>query len=179
MIVCNACYGQEMARWDSAMKVMLDSGWATMTIGGTISTSRATTDDTARLLNWGHGEYYGREKDTVLTFVIVTDTTHEFIEPYQTDSVSLNDDSTEIIFWVKGEKSTPIDLGVSEKAKTYGTYLYSVRELHNTSEGVIAAGMTQWAWKDYYQHIYYLDKNKQKLSSNIVVWQSIEVNNHK
>lgn len=135
---------------------------------------------TPRLIEYNRGiykgpdsiQFYHRKKDTVLVFAMVIDTTHEFIEPYGCDSVSLDADSTEIIFWVKGEKQKPIDLGLPGELKTHVTMLYSVRELHNTGEGMIDPGMTPGVWKDYYQHIYYLDKDKQKLPSNIVVWMA-------
>ena len=52
---------------------------------------------------------------------------------------------------------------------------YSVRELRNTSEGNIDPGMTPWAWQDYWQHLYFLDKDKKPLPKNIIVWQSKEI----
>lgn len=63
-------------------------------------------------------------------------------------------------------------------------YLYSVREKHNTSEGVPDAGgvhcidnygNTIPCYSDYWKHLYYLDQNKQPLKKSIIVWQSMEV----
>ncbi len=53
---------------------------------------------------------------------------------------------------------------------------YSVRELHNTTEGLVDPGICgNCDYHDYYEHIYYIDKNKLPLSKNIIVWQSKEV----
>lgn len=123
---------------------------------------------------------FQRERDTVLVFAMVTDTTH-FIEPYSGwDSVSMESDSIEIHFWLEGRKANFVDWGLPPEVKTYATYLYSVRELHNTSE-LMEAGNTNCInedgeivackW-DYWKHIMYLDKNKQPLSKNIVVWMT-------
>jgi hypothetical protein len=52
---------------------------------------------------------------------------------------------------------------------------YSVREKHNTSEGVMDSGMSPFAWNDYWKDIYYLDENKKRLRNTIYVWMSKEI----
>ncbi len=140
MIICNACYGQRMERFDSAMEIMQDSNWATMSFGGTITTS---IFDSITIKEDGVRKY--RKRDTVEVILLVTS------------------DTGPIAFRMEA---------------------YSVRELHNTSEGVLDAGGQMCigtngqvidCWHDYYQHLYYIDKNKLPLSKNIIVWQSKEI----
>lgn len=59
---------------------------------------------------------------------------------------------------------------------------YSVRQLHNTSEGVMDAGGQICidnkgniisCWYDFWKHLYYLDDKKQPLKSTVIVWQSV------
>lgn len=50
---------------------------------------------------------------------------------------------------------------------------YSVREKHNTAEGVVDLGFSiNTHYCDYWQHLYFLDEYKHPLSKRILVWQS-------
>lgn len=64
--------------------------------------------------------------------------------------------------------------------ETFWVHGYEVREKHNTSEGVVDAGINQCVengkivpcYYDYYIHKEYLDYNKHPLKKEIVVWQA-------
>jgi len=119
-------------------------------------------------------------KDTVPVLCQVVDTSHIYQLPDDVliDSVSgtnnINVDS--MLFWSNGKEVKIIDLGLPERLDTYSTVLYSVRQKHNTSEGVLDAGFcVNCEWHDYWKHLYYLDKDKLPLDKSIIVWQSIEI----
>lgn len=154
MIVCNACYGQL-----------------------TLSTNGPQTHG---VIFFGDVE---RKKDTIKCFVLFSDTSLQMYITEDKRMPIIYDTGTHVFpgFGYKQDTSYYKDFQV------YPSYFYSVRELHNTAEGqtdpdgqmCIRNGEVVPCWHDYYQHIFYLDKNKQKLHQNIVVWQAIEVNNHK
>jgi hypothetical protein len=105
-----------------------------------------------------------RKTDTVRVMMLVCDTTnkptHHFVN-YPENALRKLD--AQLVYWIYG---------------------YSIREKHNTSEGVIDAGFSICidengkevsCYHDYWIHKLYLDDKKKILSFNIVVWQSKEI----
>lgn len=179
MVVCNACYGQNGRRLDSLQKVMQDSGWATMSSGLPLTTS---IHDTSTLLKYGKEwkvpdvPIYQRKQDTVKVICQISDTARQFYIQWRLDLSHAKIDTTKVWGGVSGAYEVPDTIYTDYIKSIYWQELYIVRELHNTSEGVIDPLICQGCnWHDYYQNLYYLDKDKKKLSPNIVVWQSIEV----
>ena len=84
-----------------------------------------------------------RQKDTISVVMVIADTMHYTNYTPKINKKNYFDKAGEL-FWVSG---------------------YSVREKHNTNEGQMS--------KDYWVHTFYLDGNKNPLSKNIVVWQSM------
>lgn len=112
------------------------------------------------------------KRDTIEVLALVTDTTHEYTEPNFVDSATMISDSTNILWWHNGKQVYPIDLGRKTEMPTYSTIIYAVRELHNTSEGVIDPyNCYNCNYKDYWKDLYYLDANKLPLKKSIIIWQ--------
>jgi hypothetical protein len=117
----------------------------------------------------------GQTYDTSKVIMLVCDTTLiTQIEGsnFNTNYYSLN---------INGNK-TP----VNRVAFVWWQFGYSVRELHNTSEGVMDAGGVICVdgsgkqipcYTDYWLHLYYLDENKKPLPTTIVVWDTKPLTN--
>jgi hypothetical protein len=65
---------------------------------------------------------------------------------------------------------------------TQSTFVLSVREKHNTGEGVMDSGAAACVdshgrivpcYNDYWKHLYYLTENKKPINKNWVVWESV------
>jgi hypothetical protein len=93
----------------------------------------------------------GQIKDTVPVMLLVADTMHYTNYTPQLNKGNYFDKSGDVS-WVKA---------------------YSVREKHNEAEGLLDPYMCgNCVYKDYWQHLYYLDANKKPLSKSIIVWLS-------
>lgn len=159
-LIFSVCYGQDATPFDSSLKIMQGLGL-----------TPPTTQDTMNFLLYDSGwsrtqPAYHRKQDTIKCFVLYSDTTlrNTITKDYHTIV-----ENKFGIYEYKKDTSYYINYQV------YPSYFYSIRELHNTGEYSIDPGSCSGCYHDYYQHIQYLDKNKQKLSLNIVVWQAIEV----
>lgn len=107
------------------------------------------------------------QKDTVKVIMLLCDTSYGFIQK-DGSAMLLSEDTvnTNTIFsktYFASDHNVWYDWG------------YSVRELHNSSEGVNDVGFCLGCFSDYWKHIQYLDKDKHPLSKNIIVWQSMFV----
>ncbi len=150
MIVCNACYGQ-----------IIDSPY--------VSDGGNWSEDTVRLLRYNHGVFM--VSDLMLRDTILPPSNVRF------DSVKFEGNGVAHYY----RKRDTVEVRILISADSLGPLpfilkCYSVRELHNTSEGIrdpyFCANCT---YTDYWQHIYYLNKDKNRLSKNIIIWQSKEV----
>lgn len=102
-----------------------------------------------------------RKKDTVSVIMLCIDTaigSHPAIFFLEEKDRALNEGR--YAFWIKG---------------------YSVRELHNSSEGVFDSGFYKnldgsSPWGGYWQHIHYLGQDKKLLNKNTLVWMAQSVN---
>lgn len=157
MIVCNACYGQQynpfLIYQDTVIYTWPNNGeWLDI--------------DTV----WNEMNYT-RKNDTVMVLCQVSDTSRRF---HIDSSFTYRDGRFRTVI-------DTFDRGYNQSI--YWQELYSVRELHNTREGqidpdgqmCIRNGEVVPCWHNYYQHIYYLDKDRKPLQKSIVVWQAIEV----
>jgi hypothetical protein len=115
-----------------------------------------------------------RDNDSVYKFAPVLDTVRVVIQYSDSSKPVLHTRSQfNGTRWVT-EKYYP-ETAVEEYG-VYWMYAYSVREKHNTIEGVIDPYFYQGRkYHDYFVHLYYLDENKRPLSKNIIVWQDKEV----
>lgn len=112
-------------------------------------------------LFYSYSSFAQRDIDTVRVLMLVCDTLHNrpFNNPIP-NSISYNQPP---VYWMFG---------------------YSVREKHNTAEGVadsggsmcVDNGMIVPCYHDYWMHIKYLDIKKNKLPNNIIVWDSKTTN---
>jgi len=111
-------------------------------------------------------EPYSRKRDTVPVILIVINT-----------NTGIN--STMGFFH-------PLDKAQNDRRMPYWVRGYSVKELHNTSEGVIDAGGVSCVdqngnivncYHDYWEHIQYLDEDKKPFGKSIIVWDSKEIKN--
>jgi len=92
----------------------------------------------------------GQTRDTIPCLMLVCDTAN-----------------TLPIFWE--------DYGILYRLKPWEVVWimgFEIREKHNTAEGCIDPGLTPGIWRDYYEHVAYLDSKKKPLAKSVVVWMS-------
>lgn len=138
---------------------------------GSVEDNNLYPDGTYTVSNY-NGRFKFSHRDTMEILALVTDTTHEYTEPYFVDSATMISDSANILWWSKGKQVYPIDLGRKTEMPTYSTILYAVREKHNTSEGIRDPYFCgNCVYSDYWKDLYYLDANKLPLKKSIIIWQ--------
>lgn len=118
--------------------------------------------NSSQVIEWNDssGTHITRAKDTVKVLMLLSDSSADHTEIHYVDSIT-----KEVIF---------IDSSM-DKPVTYRNG-YSVREAHNTCEGVGVIDQTfdMKGCKTYWVHAFYLDADKKPLSKSIIVWQSTE-----
>ena len=108
-----------------------------------------------------------RQLDTIRVMVLVCDTTKEKVQ-YCCEEDTLQDNLGGNTIILKTGYKNVYDYNV------YWRFGYSVREKHNTIEGVIDPYFYHGVkYEDYWVHLFYLNYKKERFPSTVVVWQSV------
>lgn len=109
---------------------------------------------------------FGQDRDTIKVIISISDTSvHSSV-------------STNYKMVICGDTTKPFpcdykhDTSYHYDSNIYWVFAYEIREKHNTSEGIIDPMIYANAnYVDYWQHITFLDLNKNPFPSNIIIWQ--------
>lgn len=129
---------------------------------GSVEDNNLYPDGTYTVSNY-NGRFKFSHRDTVEILALVTDTTHEYTEPFNVDSATMISDSANILWWYNGKQVYPIYLGRKTEMPTYSTIIYAVRD----RKYIFDCGNCEPFW----DILYYLDFNMLSLKKSIIIWQ--------
>ena len=108
-----------------------------------------------------------RQLDTLRVMILVSDTTKEKVQ-YCCEEDTPPDNLVGTTIITKSGYKNVYDYNV------YWRWGYSVREKHNTIEGIIDPYFYQGVkYEDYWVHLFYLNYKKERFPATVVVWKSV------
>ncbi|MBK9223402.1 MAG: hypothetical protein IPO16_14965 [Saprospiraceae bacterium] len=156
--------------------ILLILFFANIASGQNEVTAEATTTlgmDSISISGFSVIDYTLPNYDTIMVIMLVCDTAHHFEEIDSTltcEFVKCTDTMNFHAHFMKIKK----DRGNNGSGLSYWIYGYSVREKRNTiMDSIDPYEVNGFVSRYYHVHKFYLDIEKQQLSPNIIVWNSI------